>query len=254
MKTLEESTAKSTRRNFLKIAGSAAVFYAQNAESSAAQPTDTDLPAKDAKISEGKNTMKKNTNVLWYKQPANQWMQSLPVGNGRLGAMVSGGIEKEVIFLDEESIWSGCPTDNNRPGASEYIDQVRQLIFTGQYDKARTLAQEKLTGYDKNYGTHLRAGGLVIDFEHAAKDTSSYRRELDMASGVSKVSYENGGLRYQREIFATYVDNVIVMKISADRAGAVNFTLILESDRDDVVVTKSPKGLVLRAGCPEGGG
>jgi alpha-L-fucosidase 2 len=190
---------------------------------------------------------------IWYNRPAEKWEQALPVGNGRLGAMISGCVKMETVYLDEESLWSGHPTDNNRHGASKHIKTVRELIFSGQYEKAKQLAEEKLTGGYKNFGTHLRAGTMEFVFLHKDVQQSSYHRELDLSEAVSKVSYKADGVNYERTAFASYPDKVMVLTFSADRPSSVNMNIELQSDRDSPEYSTDTNGLKLRAKCPAGG-
>lgn len=196
--------------------------------------------------------MSKSKNILYYDKPAEGWLESMLLGNGRLGAVVSGDIEREVVYLDEESIWAGCPCDNNRPDAHKYIKPIRELIFSGQYNKARELAQEKFTGFDTNFGTHLRAGQLVIEYENSGQ-ISSYSRTLDIQNAVAKVSYQIGSVNYKREYFCSYPDNVICTKITADKSAAINLSLSLESDREITDISAQGNNITLNAKCYDGG-
>ncbi len=191
-------------------------------------------------------------NILRYDKPAESWLESMLLGNGRLGAVVSGDIQREVVYLDEESIWSGCPWDNNRPDAYKYIEPLRELIFSGQYNKARELAQENFTGLDTNYGTHLRAGQLVIDYENSEK-YSSYSRILDIQNAIAKVSYQIESVNYTREYFCSHPDNLVCIKISADKPDAVNLSLSLESDREISDISAKGNSITLDAKCDREG-
>ena len=134
---------------------------------------------------------------LWYEQPASEWMQALPIGNGSLGAMVFGTLQQEQIALDEDTIWSGFPFDNNKYDAPKYLDEIRQLLFTGQAEKSRELAQEHFTGGHEGYGTQLRADELIINTGNSQVDEGSYKRQLDLQNAVASVEYSCDGIRIE---------------------------------------------------------
>ena len=190
---------------------------------------------------------------LWYEQSASEWMQALPVGNGRMGAMVFSGIDKEVLALDEETVWAGHPADANKTDAYKSLDQIRQLLFDGKVTEAKALTQEQFTGYKKGYGTHLRAGELVMHTGCAVDNASGYKRQLDLETAVVSTEYSVGNIRYRRETFASYVDKVVVQHFEADKSGSVNLKLCLQSDREDVQIIPQDALLVLKAHCHDGG-
>jgi alpha-L-fucosidase 2 len=192
-------------------------------------------------------------NIIWSKTQSLDWLNCSPIGNGRLGAMVGGNILSEEIFLDEESIWAGCVTDNDRHGASKDIDEVRRLIFSSQYDKAREFAQEKLTGHFNNYGTHLRAGSVVLDFFHQNIDEGAYSRKLDMENGIVTIAYSVNGVAYQREYFASHIDNVLCMNFKADKPKLLNFSVLLKSERENVNLLVKNDTILLYANCHDNG-
>jgi len=166
---------------------------------------------------------------LWYNEPAEQWVEALPVGNGRLGAMVFGGIQTERIQLNEESVWTGAPIDRANPEALEYLDEVRQLLFEGKYAEGDRLAQQKIMGtrIDGGKHTYQTLGDLYIHFEGIG-EIENYKRSLDLETAVSKTEFESEGVIYTREIFASAPGDVIVLKLSASEKEKLNFTLRLE--------------------------
>ena len=190
---------------------------------------------------------------LWYEQPASEWMQALPVGSGRMGAMVFSGIEQEMLILDEETIWAGHRADNDKPEAHKSLDRVRQLVFDGKINEAKELTRQQFTGHQEGYGTHLQAGRLLIETGHKPTDVRDYKRRLDLETAVASAEYTIGKIRYKRETFSSYVDQVTVMHLEADVAGAVNVRLSLESDRQDVQTQVQDGLLILTAHCHDGG-
>lgn len=162
---------------------------------------------------------------LWYNEPAEQWVEALPLGNGRLGAMVFGGVGVERIQLNEESVWTGGPIERANPEALEYLDEIRQLLFDGEYAKGDRLAQEKIMGtrIDGGKHTYQTLGDLFIEFE-GLEDVSNYKRSLDLNSAVAKTEFDAEGVTYSREVFASAPDEVIVVKLSASENGKLNFS------------------------------
>jgi len=170
---------------------------------------------------------------LWYRQPAKNWNEALPIGNGRLGAMIFGGVTSERIQLNEDSLWSGSPGDDDNPEALEALPEIRRLLFAGQYAEAQRLANRKLIckgvgssqgrGARATYGSYQMLGDLRLEFEHATNATpANYRRELDLDTATSSVSYELDGIRYERQLFSSAPDQVLVVRLTASKRGALN--------------------------------
>ncbi|MFB9278324.1 glycosyl hydrolase family 95 catalytic domain-containing protein [Cohnella cellulosilytica] len=163
---------------------------------------------------------------LWYRRPAASWEEALPIGSGRLGAMVYGGTDEEVLQLNEDSLWSGSFRELNRPQALENLQETRRLAAEGRYVAAQTLAEEKLLGeWNESYVPlgHLR---LSLDI---AGDTSGYRRELDLDSACVRTEFEAGGVSYRREVFASAPAGAIVVRLTASRPGAIGLRARLDS-------------------------
>ncbi|MDR2136305.1 MAG: glycoside hydrolase family 95 protein [Treponema sp.] len=162
---------------------------------------------------------------LWYEQEAGQWTEALPLGNGRLGAMVFGKTADEIVAVNEDSLWSGYPRDcgpKNKAGASAAI---RDLAAQGRYAEAEELFEREISStWSQSY---LPLGDLLVSFGH--RDVKNYRRSLDLDRALSSVSYEHEGVRYDREYFVSAPDNCIVMRFTADRPGRVSFTLAMKS-------------------------
>lgn len=169
---------------------------------------------------------------LWYQKPAEIWEEALPIGNGRLGAMVFGGVNNETLQLNEETVWAGEPGNNMLPEVRTHLPEIRRLIFEGKYSEAQELANTYLprsAGESNNYGMcYQPVGNLRIDFP-GGPDASDYRRELDIANAVTRVLYQKNGVHYKRETIASLAGDVIAMEISADKPGAVSCTLGVDS-------------------------
>ncbi|WP_141502796.1 glycoside hydrolase family 95 protein [Paenibacillus luteus] len=162
---------------------------------------------------------------LQYKKPASIWTEALPIGNGRLGAMIFGGVEKERIALNEDTLWSGYPKDWNNPGAKEALPRVRKLIKEGRYAEADQETKQMMGPYTQSY---LPFGDLHLSFEHGNK-YEDYRRELDLANGLSSVEYRVGDITYKRELLASHPDQLIVLWLEASEPGAINVHARLDS-------------------------
>ena len=163
---------------------------------------------------------------LWYKEPANVWTEALPVGNGRLGAMVFGGVGRECLDLNEDTLWSGGPKDWNNPKAQAVLPEVRRLIFAGKYAEADILCKEMMGPYTQSY---LPLGSLHISMEHDEIATN-YHRQLDLKTAIAKVSYQVGKVTFNREILASYPDQVIALHLTCNRPRMLSFTVKLDSE------------------------
>ncbi len=168
---------------------------------------------------------------LWYRQPAENWNQALPVGNGRLGAMVFGRTGNETIQLNEETLWSGGPYDPVVAGAHRALPEIRRLLFGGDVAAAHDLFGRAMMGRPFEQMKYQPLGNLRLTFPGHDRATE-YRRELDLDAAVVRVSYTVDGTHFVREIFSSAPDQVIVVRITADRPGAVSFTAALEGARN----------------------
>ncbi|WP_199619605.1 glycoside hydrolase family 95 protein [Paenibacillus alkalitolerans] len=163
---------------------------------------------------------------IQFQSPAVYWTEALPVGNGRLGAMVFGGVEKERIALNEDTLWSGYPKDWNNPGAKEVLPRIRELIAQEKYGEADRLCKEMMGPYTQSY---LPFGDLHIVMNHGQISRRGYSRKLDLSTGVVTVAYSVGGVQYTREIFATHPDQAIVVRLTASMRGFLSFRAKLDS-------------------------
>lgn len=187
---------------------------------------------------------------LWYRQPATRWDESLPLGNGRLGASVFGGIATDQVLLNEDSLWSGWPVPRaNREGAFAALQRARELIRDRQIGEASELLLEQfcsLYGYGKpDFGAYQTFCDAWLDFPHDPQTAADYRRELDLASGVARVQYRWEGVAYQREYFCSHPDQVLVLRLTADKPASVSLVLRVTSLHKQIQVRAEGDELVL---------
>lgn len=168
-----------------------------------------------------------DTLKLWYMQPATQWTEALPLGNGRLGAMVYGGVQQEHLQLNEDTLWSGGPHSYDNPDAYSHLATVRDQIDRGEYHDAEETAQ-KMLGAPKYQQAYMPFGDLFLDFPKS-ETPSEYRRELNLNTAVSTVSYRVGNARFTRRVFASCPDQCIVVRLECDKPGKLTFDLSMTS-------------------------
>jgi alpha-L-fucosidase 2 len=181
---------------------------------------------------------------LWYRQPAKEWVEALPIGNGRLGAMVFGGIGQERLQLNEDTLWAGGPYDPLNPEAKDALPEVQALVFDGKYAEAAKLIDRKVMARPIKQMQYQPAGDLLLDFPHGGS-VENYRRELNLDTAVATTSYTIDGVRYTREVFSSPVDQVIVVKLSSDKPGKIDFKASLETPQKASVRVENGNTLVL---------
>jgi alpha-L-fucosidase 2 len=173
-----------------------------------------------------------NPLALWYRRPASDWNEALPVGNGRLGAMVFGGVASEDLALNEDSIWDGFRRDDvNNPDARAALPEIRRLLFAGRNEAATALIAKTMMGRPPRILSYQPLGDLRLDFP-AATAAADYRRGLDLATGIASVRYVAAGATYTREIFASAPDHVIVVRLACSRPGQIAFRATLTRLQD----------------------
>ncbi|MBQ2980362.1 MAG: glycoside hydrolase family 95 protein [Bacteroidaceae bacterium] len=166
--------------------------------------------------------------VMWYDEPAAEWMEALPIGNGRLGMMVHGGAVEEIISLNEITFWTGCRDEYQDPvGGASHLAQMRSSFFAGDYDKVHDLAGRHWIGSNAKFGTHVPVGDMKLRFTHS-QQIGNYRRSLDLNRAVADVVYEVNDTLYRREVFCSYPLDVMVMKITSNKPAAVGFDISLD--------------------------
>jgi len=211
---------------------------------------------------------------IWYNKPANssvadlkegwqndqEWLKALPVGNGFLGAMVFGDVNRERIQLNEKSLWSGSPDDNDNPDAYASLGKIRELLFKGKYKEATELTLKTQVckgagsgqgnGATVPFGCYQTLGDLWLDFGKTSA-FENYHRELNLERGMVIISYNQDGVRYSREIFTSYPDRALVIRLTADKKGAVSFTSHL--NRPELYETHAEKDHLLMTGTMNNG-
>lgn len=183
---------------------------------------------------------------LWYEQPSGEvWTDALPIGNGRLGAMVYGNVEQELIRLNEHTVWSGGPNRNDNPDALNALPEIRKLIFEGKQKEAELLASKTVETKKSNGQKFEPVGDLIIDFPGHEKFTD-YRRELDIEQAITQVRYMVDGVTYTREAIASLTDEVIAIRLSASESGKISFSSAFATPQPNAAIsTNSTKDLVL---------
>lgn len=180
---------------------------------------------------------------LWYQQPAKTWVEALPVGNSSMGAMVYGGTSREELQLNEETLWGGGPYRNDNPKALESLAEVRNLIFSGKTMDAQNLIDQTFyTG--RNGMPYQTIGSLIIEAPGHEK-AKNYYRDLDLERAVATTRYQVNGVNFQREVFASFPDRVIIVRFTADKPGELNFKVSYDSPLQSTVRKQGEK-LVLR--------
>ncbi|HXR06535.1 MAG TPA: glycoside hydrolase family 95 protein, partial [Candidatus Acidoferrum sp.] len=182
---------------------------------------------------------------LWYRQPAIRWEEALPVGNGRIGAMVFGHVNSERLQLNEDTLWGGGPYDPVNPQAREALPQVRQLIFDGKYADAGRLINSKVISRPSGQMPYETAGDLMLTFPELAS-AENYRRDLNLDTAVAGVEYSAGGTRWTRQVFASPADQVIVVHLTADKKGSITFAAGFKTPQKVAIETESGNTLVMR--------
>ena len=189
--------------------------------------------------------------VLWYRQPAplTNWEEALPVGNGRLGAMVFGGVQEERIQLNEGNIWSGSRKEYDRVGAYKYFPEIRQMIYDGKHKEAQALVKKEVLG-ERPLGCYQPLGDLTLRFE-GIENPAEYKRELNLDEAVARVSYRSGDALFTREVFSSVPDQVLVVRLTCDKPGRLTFTAQLSREADAESASQG-SGLVLRGQADRG--
>lgn len=174
---------------------------------------------------------------LWYKQPARRWEEALPVGNGRLGAMIYGRTGKEVLQINEESVWAGNKFNDANPNALKYLDTIRKLIFAGDNEEALNLAQKNFVAVDDENSNRIARNFrsnqtlMNVNIDHGSREITDYKRNLNLVNGIATTTFKVNGVEYKQEVLASAPDNVIVVRITTTKPGTIN--AIISLDRPD---------------------
>ena len=215
-------------------------------------------------------TLTASASTLWFDAPAQHFTESAPLGNGRLGALVFGGVEEERIILNETGMWSGSPQDADRPNAAAVLPEIRRLLLEGKNVEAEELVAANFTcagagsgranGANLPYGSYQLLGELKLAFASAvtaganASPVSHYRRELDLSTAVARTTYERDGVRFTREVFVSKPGEAIVLRLTADKPGAISTTLALTRPENATTVSLGADGLRMSGQLPDGFG
>lgn len=188
-----------------------------------------------------------NNLKLWYNAPALEWNEALPIGNGRIGAMIEGGVEEDKIYLNEDSLWAGYAETKDKEEAYRYLEQVRNYIYKGEYKQAQDVIEDKmLCSYNQPY----QPLGILHLFSDVKGKVKKYKRELDLSTGIEAVYYTIGGATYKKEYFISYPDDVFVIKITGERKEDINLSILLECAlRSDITIEN--RDICLKGRCPE---
>ena len=184
-----------------------------------------------------------STFKLWYENPAKQWVEALPVGNGRIGAMVFGNPNNEVIQLNENTLWAGQPYRNDKVGAKEALVDVRKLIFDGKYKDALDLTNQKMFG-GPNGMSYQTVGNLRLKFP-GHESYTNYSRELDLEKALVSSHYQVKDINYSTNVFSSFPDQVIIARISADKPGSINFSATMDRPSKIKITNQGNNELVL---------
>jgi len=185
---------------------------------------------------------------LWYTKPSGTvWENALPVGNGRLGAMVYGNVPQETLQLNEGTVWSGSPNRNDNPNALAVLPEIRQLIFDGKQKEAEQLANKSILTKKSNGQMFQPVGNLLLTF--AGHDTyTDYYRELDIERAVARTTYKVGDVTYTREVIASLPDNVLAVQLSADKPGKLSFVTSFTSLHPNALINTTNRNELMLAG------
>ena len=188
---------------------------------------------------------------LWYGKPATKWTEALPVGNGRLGAMIFGGVENDRIQFNEETLWTGSPNDYAHKGASKYLGQIRQLLADGKQKEAETLAMDQFMSVPLKQMAYQAFGDLKLHFPGQAGFTD-YLRELDLQNALCRITYKSNGIDYTREYLSSNPDQVIAIRLTASKEKSLNFSMELDALHEAKTMQASGKGMTLKVQVKDG--
>lgn len=189
-------------------------------------------------------------NRLWYKQPASIWEEALPIGNGKLGGMVFGNTQQERIALNEDTVWYGGPRDRNNPDSLKHLETIQKLLREGQLNEAHRLSAMALSGVPETQRHYMPLGDLQLSFSYGDEgDPSGYVRDLELSCGIASVTYRVGDTNFRREHFASFPDEALVTRLTADKPGGISFTARLLRGRNryyDELVKADESTIVMR--------
>jgi alpha-L-fucosidase 2 len=183
---------------------------------------------------------------LTFDKPATKWTEALPLGNGRIGAMVFGGTQNERLQINESTLWGGGPHDYTNPDAHSRLDKVRQQIFAGKIDEAEKLS-ENLMGKPKMLMPYQPFCDVRLHFPGHGQATE-YHRELKLDDAVAETTYRVGAANFRREAFVSYPDQFVVVRITASQPGELTFSIGLDSPQVGTRVESTPNNILQLTG------
>ena len=191
---------------------------------------------------------------LWYKRPANNWNEALPIGNSTIGAMIFGGVNKELIQMNEESLWYGGYRDRHNVDAKCYLPQIRDLLWEGKISEAEKLLSFSMFATPTGQRHYSVLGDLVVEFYHEKAEIKAYKRALDLEDATSQVSYEVSGVQYERQYFCSYPDQLLVAKFTSSEKGKIELSAYIDRGRyiDQVEIGQTGMRLCGKSGYPDG--
>jgi alpha-L-fucosidase 2 len=191
-----------------------------------------------------KETLNEKSLKLWYTTPAAVWEEALPVGNGRLGAMVFGDPVNERLQLNEESIWAGSRINNNNHSSLANLKKLQSAVFENRYKEAAVIAEKCLLGTPPRIRSYQPLGDLIINYSWTGKP-ENYSRELDLATGIASSFFTAGANKYSEEVFSSAPDNIIVIRIKSPDKGIINASFTLKREKDALVRSEGNNNLIL---------
>ncbi len=181
---------------------------------------------------------------LWYDQPAKKWVEALPVGNGRLGAMVYGDPCHEIIQLNENTFWAGSPNRNNNQNSKNALSEIQKLVFEGKYSEAQDLVNKKMISKTSHGSAYQTIGNLKLNFK-GNEDYSDYYRDLNLNDAIASYRYTSDGVNYKTEVLASNPDQVIVVQITSDKRNALNYSLSMDRPSNYIIETNGNDELIM---------
>ncbi len=205
----------------------------------------------------GSGTKQHGKYVLWYDTPAREWTEALPVGNGRLGGMLFGNPAVERLQVNEESLWAGMNIPNNNPGALAHMPEIRKLILDGRIPEAFNLSEKYVAGIPIKLRSYQTLGDIYFQFADTTGKITDYRRELDLETGIAKVSFKRNGNKIEYEVYSSVPDNVMVISMKSKKKGGLDISISLQRQQDAVISVKDGRidmeGQVIDSDDPEMG-
>ena len=193
------------------------------------------------------------SSVLWYREPARTWHEALPVGNGRIGALVHGGTDSELLHLNEGSVWSGRAAYVEKPEVLQNLPRLRELLFAGKHAEAEALAKKHLTTAPRpDYGSFQPLGDLRLEFEADIAHARDYRRELNLDTAVARTTFKRGSVTHTREVFCSSPAGALVIRLTASRPGLIAFRAVL-GRMGAVTRAEGAEAVLMTGRCGEGG-